>query len=161
MVCVIKAHSAPQEEVIKELKELKEKMQELDEIFNDRDFQMQAKQMRNSAQILEYLTANHNISERIVDDVYAYAKFSYEIGDYQESFDWLGKFIQLAPPNHAHALDAIWGRLASAICSEQYDQAHESMTQLRENIDQSAGRDGSPGALHWSLFIFFNGLQRG
>jgi len=162
---------ARKEEVIKELKEKKEPMQELDEIFNDREFQMQAKQMRNSAQILEYLTAHHNISERIVDDVYAYAKFSYEIGDYQECFDWLGKFIQLAPPNHAHALDAIWGRLASAICSEQYDQAHESMTQLRENIDQSAGRDGSPGALqllqqrtwllHWSLFIFFNGLQRG
>ena len=102
----------------------------------------------------------------------------------------LGKFIQLAPPNHKHALDAIWGRLASAICSEQFDAAHEAMTQLRENIDQTgrisfttftdknlwflsilAGRDGSPGALqllqqrtwllHWSLFIFFNGLARG
>ena len=35
---------------------------------------MQAKQMRNSSQILEYLTAHHNISEKIVDDVYAYAK---------------------------------------------------------------------------------------
>ena len=30
--------------------------------------------MRNSTQILEYLTANHNISESIIDDVYAYAK---------------------------------------------------------------------------------------
>ena len=49
----------------------------------------------------------------------------------------LGKFIQLAPPNHKHALDAIWGRLASAICSEQFDAAHEAMTQLRENIDQT------------------------
>ena len=55
-------------------------MQELDEIFNDREFQMQAKQMRNSAQILEYLTAHHNISERIVDDVYAYAKVSSNSG---------------------------------------------------------------------------------
>ena len=71
---------ARKEEVIKELKEKKEPMQELDEIFNDREFQMQAKQMRNSAQILEYLTAHHNISERIVDDVYAYAKVSSNSG---------------------------------------------------------------------------------
>ena len=47
-----------------------------------------------------------------------------------------------------------------------------SIFKLRENIDSSAGRgEGSPGALqllqqrtwllHWSLFIFFNGLSRG
>ena len=119
---------------------------------------MQAKQMRNSAQLMEYLTQTHGISQTIIDDVYGYAKDNYEIGNYDECFEWyvffrsqsqfsfrinvtrnfrLGKFIQLAPPNHKHALDAIWGRLASAICSEQFDAAHEAMTQLRENIDQT------------------------
>jgi len=127
--------------------------------------------MRNSAQLIEYLNTNHGINESIIDDVYNYAKFNYEIGNYEEAYEWLGKYTQLAPPNHPHALDAIWGRLASAICSEQFDSAHDAMTQLRENIDQTAGRDGSPGALqllqqrtwllHWSLFIFFNGLSRG
>ena len=101
---------------------------------------------------MEYLTQTHGISQTIIDDVYGYAKDNYEIGNYDECFEWfvslsflshlhylfrLGKFIQLAPPNHKHALDAIWGRLASAICSEQFDAAHEAMTQLRENIDQT------------------------
>jgi len=158
-------------QILKEYTEKKEKIQVLRQIFDDTSFLMQAKQMRNSAQLMEYLTQTHGISQTIIDDVYGYAKDNYEIGNYDECFEWLGKFIQLAPPNHKHALDAIWGRLASAICSEQFDAAHEAMTQLRENIDQTAGRDGSPGALqllqqrtwllHWSLFIFFNGLARG
>ena len=41
---------------------------------------MQAKQMRNSAQLMEYLTQTHGISQTIIDDVYGYAKDNYEIG---------------------------------------------------------------------------------
>jgi len=162
---------AKRQDIVNEYKSKKDKIQRLSDIFNDKDFQMQAKQMRNSAQLLEYLTRMHGISDNVVDDVYAYAKFNYDIGNYDECFEWLGKFIQLSPANHAHALDAIWGRLASAICSEQFEHAHEAMSTLRENIDNTTGRDGSPGALqllqqrtwllHWSLFIFFNGLTRG
>lgn len=159
------------EAVLDEYKVLKSKINELNEHLNQPDFQNASKTMRNSTQLLEYLFTTHGIPESIIDDVYNYAKFNYEIGNYEEAYDWLGKYAQLAPPNHPHALDAIWGRLASAICSEQFDSAHDAMTQLRDNIDQAAGRDGSPGALqllqqrtwllHWSLFIFFNGLSRG
>merc|ERR1719394_1795844 len=120
--------------------------------------------MRTSAQLLEYLQSRHGISESIIDDVYNYAKFNYDIGNYEDAYEQLRKFTQLAPTSHPHALDAIWGRLASAICSEQFDSANDAMTQLRENIDSSAGRgEGSPGALqllqqrtwllHWSLLI--------
>ena len=65
------------------------------EIFNDKDFQMQAKQMRSSAQILEYLTKTHGMNENIIDDVYNYAKFNYEIGNYDECFEWL---VRLGTP---------------------------------------------------------------
>ena len=49
---------------------------------------MQAKQMRNSAQLMEYLTQTHGISQTIIDDVYGYAKDNYEIGNYDECFEW-------------------------------------------------------------------------
>jgi len=164
-------YDSEKEAVLDEYKVLKGKISELNELFNQPEFQNQAKSMRNSAQIVEYLGTQHGIPETIIDDVYNYAKFNYDIGNYEEAYEWLGKYTQLAPSTHTHALDAIWGRLASAICSEQFDFAHDAMNQLRENIDQTAGRDGSPGALqllqqrtwllHWSLFIFFNGLSRG
>jgi len=166
-------HLEPQRNaVMNEYRELKRKIEPLTEAFEQPDFQNASRAMRTSAQLLEYLQSRHGISESIIDDVYNYAKFNYDIGNYEDAYEQLGKFTQLAPTTHPHALDAIWGRLASAICSEQFDSANDAMTQLRENIDSSAGRgEGSPGALqllqqrtwllHWSLFIFFNGLSRG
>ena len=44
--------------------------------------------MRNSAQLMEYLTQTHGISQTIIDDVYGYAKDNYEIGNYDECFEW-------------------------------------------------------------------------
>ena len=79
---------AKRQDIVNEYKSKKDKIQRLSDIFNDKDFQMQAKQMRNSAQLLEYLTRMHGISDNVVDDVYAYAKFNYDIGNYDECFEW-------------------------------------------------------------------------
>ena len=78
------------------------------------------------------------IMTNVLNGMFLYPKYQFfHLGKILMKNFRLGKFIQLAPPNHKHALDAIWGRLASAICSEQFDAAHEAMTQLRENIDQT------------------------
>lgn len=114
-----------------EYRELKRKIEPLTEAFEQPDFQNASRAMRTSAQLLEYLQSRHGISESIIDDVYNYAKFNYDIGNYEDAYEQLGKFTQLAPTTHPHALDAIWGRLASAICSEQFDSANDAMTQVR------------------------------
>jgi len=164
-------YDAQKDEVIKELRTQSEFFEKLTDLFSDPEFQAQTRTMRASSQVLELLISTHGYEESIVDDIYKYAKFNYDIGNYELALEWLGRFIQLAPQNHSHSLDAVWGRLAAAICSEQFEVAHEAMVQLRDNIDQTSGREGGPSALqllqqrtwllHWSLFIFFNGLSRG
>merc|ERR1712018_898461 len=67
------------EAVLDEYKVLKSKINELNEQLNQPDFQNASKTMRNSTQLLEYLSTQHGIPETIIDDVYNYAKFNYEI----------------------------------------------------------------------------------
>ena len=72
---------------------------------------MQAKQMRNSAQLMEYLTQTHGISQTIIDDVYGYAKDNYEIGNYDECFEWY-VFTSKIPIFH---LAEFWVKFSSKI----------------------------------------------
>jgi translation initiation factor 3 subunit E len=123
-------YDAQKDEVIKELRTQSEFFEKLTDLFSDPEFQAQTRTMRASSQVLELLISTHGYEESIVDDIYKYAKFNYDIGNYELALEWLGRFIQLAPQNHSHSLDAVWGRLAAAICSEQFEVAHEAMVQV-------------------------------
>jgi len=148
--------------VVDELKKLQAETELVVKVFEDPDFEVQIKQTKDSRQLFDYLQKNHNIKAEMIDTLYKYAKFQYECGNYSGAAEYLSIYQELAVVGHdMNEHNAMWGKLASEILMQNWDDALEDLNKLRSVID---GSGGSPlvtlqqrtWLIHWSLFVFFN-----
>ncbi|XP_039270983.1 eukaryotic translation initiation factor 3 subunit E-like [Styela clava] len=149
-------------EVVGLLKSHTTKTMPIVEIFNNPEVSKQVETVRDGKQLFEYLETNHAFRLEDLDSLYDYAKFQYECGNYSGAAEYLYFHRVLVSPTDKHAMDTLWGKLASEILMQNWDTAWEDLHRLRETID--ANTIATPLQLlqqrtwliHWSLFVFFN-----
>jgi translation initiation factor 3 subunit E len=70
------------QKVVEEFKQLQAATDPILKIFADPEVTRQIQNSRDSKQLLEYLTKNHNFKEEMIDTCYDFAKCLYECGNY-------------------------------------------------------------------------------
>ena len=108
--------------------------------------------------------------DRMIADLYQFAKLNYECGDYGFALSTLTWFFSLIDSSYEQETvsSAHWGQLACEILLQRFDDALKSLDQLREEIERWPGsqeqrQERRTWWLHWSLFVFFHhedGLDR-
>jgi len=116
---------------------------------------------------LEMILKSHEINEADIENFYKYAKFLYEEGKYMDAAKYL-KVYRLLSKNSENSISALWGKCASDILSENWEEALVDIDQLKEFIDNHFGTLNARQQLHqrswllnWSLFVFFNHKEKG
>jgi hypothetical protein len=71
------------QKVVEEFKRLQAATDPILKIFTDPEVTRQIQSSRDSKQLLEYLTKNHQFKEEMIDTCYDYAKCLFECGNYQ------------------------------------------------------------------------------
>ncbi|KAA8493703.1 Eukaryotic translation initiation factor 3 subunit E [Porphyridium purpureum] len=128
-------------------------------------------ELRDSNQFnMETLGERYGITRDVLESLYDYAKFQFDVGDYLSAADYLSVYRILSNGvNPEREFYALWGKLAASILNGEWDLALEDIAAIREVIDGQAGtRPSSDLALnplqilqqrtwliHWSLFVFF------
>jgi len=163
----------PDQDVPKELAEKRPKVvaefehqqkatKKLGEIFNNPDVQNQLREGKDTKQFVDYLVQNHNFKMEMVDTCYNFAKFNYEIGMYQDATKFLYIHRLLVQPTDKNYLNAMWGKLACEILTQNWEEALKDFGNLRDYIDGSSFSSSlerlqqMTWLIHWSLFLFFN-----
>lgn len=109
------------------------------------------------------LLLSEGIKESQIDELFELGKLQYNRGDYTVSSDLLSNFKSLSN-NHDLLLKATWGKLASDINNEEFDNANSEIIKLNEIIDNNLFQTLKPidqlkfrcALIHYSLFVFFN-----
>ena len=108
------------------------------------------------------MTAKHNFKTEWVDTCYNYAKCLFEIGNYEDASEYLYFHRILCTPSDKNYLNGLWGKLASDILMQKWDNALEDLKRLQQFIDESTFGSSlqtlqqRTWLIHWSLFVFFN-----
>lgn len=150
------------QKVVEDFKQLQAATEPILNTFAKPEVTRQIQNTRDSKQLLEYLSQNHDFKEEMTDTCYDFAKCLYECGNYANASEYLYFHSILVQPNDKNYLNGIWGKLASEILMQNWDTALEDLKRLQQFIDESTF--GSPlqtlqqrtWLIHWSLFVFFN-----
>ncbi|RWS13085.1 eukaryotic translation initiation factor 3 subunit E-like protein [Dinothrombium tinctorium] len=151
--------------VVAELKELETQTQPVLAILVQDDVSQQIATTRDSRQLFDYLKVNHGLTSEMVDSLYKSAKFQYECGNYSGAAQYLSSHRLLVSPNDKNYLSNLWGKLASEILMQQWENALEDFNRLRDYIDNYPYftplqlLQQRTWLIHWSLFIYFNHTQ--
>ena len=126
---------------------------------------LQSEEARNTES-----TQDPDEMNRMIGDLYQFAKLNYECGDYGFALSTLTWFFSLINSNYDQesVISAHWGQLACEILLQRFDEALKSLDQLREDIERGPGsqeqkQNSRTWWVHWSLFVFFHhedGLDR-
>ncbi len=148
--------------VVEEFKRLQNETKPIFKIFEDPQVTVQIQNSRDAKQLQEYLIKHHDFKLEMVDTCYNYAKCLYEIGNYGDASEYLYFHRILVQPSDKNYLNGLWGKLASEILMQRWDNALEDLKRLQQFIDEY-GFSSSLQTLqqrtwliHWSLFVFFN-----
>jgi translation initiation factor 3 subunit E len=151
--------------VVEEFRSLQEETKPLLDIFAEPAVTVQIQNSRDAKQLQEYLTKHHNFKAEWVDICYNYAKCLYEIGNYEDASEYLYFHRILAQPSDKNYLNGLWGKLASDILMQRWDNALEDLKRLQQFIDESTFGSSlqtlqqRTWLIHWSLFVFFNHVK--
>lgn len=110
---------------------------------------------------LEMLSKEHQIGEEDIEYLYLYARFQYDCGNYSGAAEFL-KYYRLLCNNGERAFSALWGKFASDILMQDWDESLEDLNRIKEVIDKSqhwsalTQLTNRTWFVHWSLFVFFN-----
>lgn len=150
---------ARREEVVASMNALSAEVQPILEIVQDAGRVNELKQERLFN--ITYLQQQHGITPHHVDVLHRYAKFVYDCGQYQQASSLLVSARALSTDPYK-AFSAMWGKLASEILMQNWNQAVEDIQALRDAIE---ARPATPPLvllqqrcwlMHWALFIFGN-----
>lgn len=140
--------------------ELNDKLEHLLTIFENEELVQKLKEEKHFT--LDYLKEHHGVTEEILTSLFQFAKFKYECGAYDDTVTYLSFFRDLSNDQEL-STQALWGKLAAEIITQNWEDAEKDLTNLKEVID---GRlHTSPTMqlqqrswlIHWALFIFFSG----
>lgn len=117
---------------------------------------------RDGAKLLSFLQTNYGFRPEMLDQLYAYAKFQYDCGNYSGASEYLYYYRLLVPQSHVKYLHALWGKLGSEILVQQWDTAKDDLAKVKAYIDNNPFDTElelltqRAWLIHWALFIFFN-----
>ena len=146
-------------EVIANLKGLQETAAPIVDFLLD---ESKVKDLRNDkAYNIKMLEQVYNISQDNIEVLFKFAKFQFECGNYSACSDFLVQYRGLCTKLDK-SFNALWGKYASEILLQRWNEALEDLNKLQEYIDSKTY--SSPltqlqqriWLLHWSLFVFFN-----
>ena len=146
-------------EVIANLKGLQETAAPIVDFLLD---ESKVKDLRNDkAYNIKMLEQVYNISQDNIENLFKFAKFQFECGNYSACSDFLVQYRGLCTKLDK-SFNALWGKYASEILLQRWNEALEDLNKLQEYIDSKTY--SSPltqlqqriWLLHWSLFVFFN-----
>jgi len=146
-------------QVLARLEELRDESSEIMNIIQDPNVIQQLKQ--DKLQNIQFLKANYNFKPEMLQNLYDFAKFQYNCGNYSGAAEMLYHFRILSTDENLN-LQALWGKLASEILTTNWETALEDLNKLREAIDQKTfpshlqQLQQRTWLIHWSLFVFFN-----
>lgn len=152
------------EEVKSELRDLKEKTEPIVKILEDDQVSQQIQSLgdRDGKQLMENLQKNHDFHPTMLDTLYKYAKCLYECGNYSGASEYLYFYRLLVVHQDSNYLNALWGKLASEILTQNFDVAKGDIAKLKAYIDNNPFDTDlellqqRAWLIHWSLFVFFN-----
>jgi translation initiation factor 3 subunit E len=152
------------EEIVSRFTELSQAVQPLLDAVVTEDAARLIEHQRNSDSMLalNFLQKNFGIERNMVDTLYNFARYVYDCGDYSRAATNLGLYRALVPSSDKNMMSCLWGKLASEILMQRWDDAYDDLNQLKEAIETNNSR--SPLDLlhqrtwfiHWSLFVYFN-----
>jgi len=148
--------------VVNTFRTLQSETEPLLAILGDNAVQQQIQNSRDAKTLQEYLSKHHNFKIEWVDTLYNYAKCLYEIGNYEDASKYLYSHRILCTPSDKNYLNGLWGKLASDILMQEWDNALEDLKKLQQYIDESSFGTSlqtlqqRTWLIHWSLYVFFN-----
>merc|ERR1711976_1009620 len=148
--------------VLAELKRLTVETEPVGKIFENEEVTDMINNARDGRQLFNLLTEKHGFKAEMLDALYKYAKFQYEIGNYSGAAEYLYFVRALLPPGNKNYMNALWGKLASEILMQDWDAALEDLNRLKDVIDSNTMASSLQSLqhrtwlIHWSLFVFFN-----
>merc|ERR1712025_623366 len=148
--------------VVDEFQRLQEETKPLLDIFSEPQVTAQIQNSRDAKHLQEYLIKHHNFRSEWVDTCYDYAKCLYEIGTYEDASEYLYFHRILCSPSDPNYLNGLWGKLASEILMQKWDDALDDLNRLKQFIDESTFGTSlqtlqqRTWLIHWSLYVFFN-----
>jgi len=150
--------------VVAEYSRLQEATKPLADTFADPAFnEVMANRQMEPKQLVEYLGQNTTyFRPEMVDTVYDFAKFCYEIGIYEDASKYLYIHRVLAQPTDKNFLNGLWGKLACEILTQNWESALTELGRLGNFIDQTTFASSLQSLqmrtwlIHWSLFVYFN-----
>merc|ERR1711976_8019 len=148
--------------VLAELKRLTVETEPVGKIFENEEVTDMINNARDGRQLFNLLTEKHGFKAEMLDALYKYAKFQYEIGNYSGAAEYLYFVRALLPPGNKNYMNALWGKLASEILMQDWDAALEDLNRLKDVIDNNTMASSLQSLqhrtwlIHWSLFVFFN-----
>ncbi|KPI35284.1 Eukaryotic translation initiation factor 3 subunit E [Cyphellophora attinorum] len=110
---------------------------------------------------LKYLEEQHQVTPQMIEDLYSFGRFRYEMGTYGEAADLLYRFRVLSTDNDKVA-KATWGKLVCEILGEEWESAMEEVDKVKEHIETRlfnnprAQLTARESLVHYALFPFFN-----
>ncbi|XP_037085015.1 eukaryotic translation initiation factor 3 subunit E-B-like [Pollicipes pollicipes] len=149
-------------EVMAEWEQINNEMKPIFEIFRLDEVKKQIQVSRDSKQLVDFLVDRFNFELEMMDTLYKFAKFNYEVGSYGRAAEYLYLHKVLVPMSDKNYLSSLWGKLSSEILMQNWDTAVEDMNRLKEYIDNQGFNNDAQALtqrcwlIHWSLFIFFN-----
>lgn len=111
---------------------------------------------------LKFLEDSHGVTAPMLDSLYAYGRFQYDVGNYADSADLLYRFRILSTDNDKVA-KATWGKLTCEILAGQdWEAVMEEIERVKEHIETRlfnnprAQLTNRESLVHYALFPFFN-----
>ncbi|THD25865.1 Eukaryotic translation initiation factor 3 subunit E [Fasciola hepatica] len=155
--------------VVERIQDMDAKLEPVKAIFSQ-EILKEVEQCKNTKELISSLETKYNFKPEMLDDLFHAARVFYDIGNYNTASEYLRIVRQLVTPGSKRHLDACWGRLASEILVQNWNEAMEDLEKLKDAIDcQNDDRPASETylmqlqqrtwMLHWSLFVFFNHPQ--
>lgn len=152
-------------DIVNELVELTEKVSPFIDLFEKEDVKKLLETDRDHTVILDHLRNNYSEynPDETIPILYKFAKFQYDCGGYEKTSSILDAYRILVPVNDKHISDCFWGKLASDILTQNWDQALNDLNQLREWIDKNEKETNALQTLqqrswliHWGLYVYFH-----
>ncbi|KAI2805718.1 Eukaryotic translation initiation factor 3 subunit E, partial [Blomia tropicalis] len=140
------------EKIAEERGKLAGEVSEILESLGDLDEQQQLQVQLQSKQLY---------SLEKVNQLYEFARMTYNSAVYDQSLLFLNSYQILITPQGKNYVNALWGILACSILSQDWKQALDHFNFLKGYIDNSnftpsQALQQRTWLIHWGLFIFFN-----
>lgn len=124
--------SARKKAVVTQLKELQASCDPILVVLKDEKL---VNDLRNDKNFTaEYLLEKHKVTADVLEALFKFAKLQYEIGNYQQSANYLSVYRQLST-NTEHSFQALWGLFGSLILLQKWEEAFRDFKELQAAID--------------------------